>query len=40
MSRKDLQHIKLEDKPLTSVNQNAIRSFLTAEDIEVFIGMC
>lgn len=35
MSRKDLQHIKLEDKPLTSVNQNAIRSFLTAEDIEV-----
>lgn len=35
MSRKDLQHIKLEDKPLSTVNQNVISSFLTAEDIEV-----
>jgi len=35
MSRKDLQHIKLEDKPLSTVNQDVIRSFLTAEDIEV-----
>jgi len=35
MSRKDLQHIKLENKPLSTVNQEAISSFLTAEDIEV-----